>query len=197
MNHAWAVLDPSEKEYVIPEAEKAIFRERLLPIMASAEGLVRPQLIPILQRILHYDFPERWPSFLDFTLQLLNTNDTRSVLTGLECLLAICRTYRYKSSDSESRGNFDKIIEASFPRMLSICNELVNQESDEASEMLHLALKCYKHATWVRCFLLVYATVPWKTNLFIAGAVALPARAEPEPRLVHRFPGHHCQSSSC
>ncbi|KKA27325.1 hypothetical protein TD95_002309 [Thielaviopsis punctulata] len=149
VNHAWTVLDPSEKEYVIPEAEKAIFRERLLPIMASAEGLVRPQLIPILQRILHYDFPERWPSFLDFTLQLLNTNDTRSVLTGLECLLAICRTYRYKSSDSESRGNFDKIIEASFPRMLGICNELVNQESDEASEMLHLALKCYKHATWL------------------------------------------------
>jgi hypothetical protein len=27
---------------------------------------------------------------------------------------------------------------------------LVNQESDEAGEMLHLALKAYKHATWVR-----------------------------------------------
>jgi hypothetical protein len=26
----------------------------------------------------------------------------------------------------------------------------VNQESDEAGEMLHLALKAYKHATWVR-----------------------------------------------
>jgi hypothetical protein len=33
--------------------------------------------------------------------------------------------------------------------MLSICNELVNQESDEAGEMLHLALKAYKHASWV------------------------------------------------
>jgi hypothetical protein len=33
--------------------------------------------------------------------------------------------------------------------LLAICNELVNQESDEAGEMLHLALKSYKHATWV------------------------------------------------
>ena len=86
---------------------------------------------------------------MDYALQLLNTNDTRSVLAGLQCLLAVCRAYRFKASDSESRTHFDKIIEASFPRLLVICNELVNQESDEAGEMLHIALKCYKHATWV------------------------------------------------
>ncbi|KAL2887313.1 putative importin [Ceratocystis lukuohia] len=152
VNHAWGagVFEAGgETEFLIPEAEKAVFRERILPIMATAEGLVRPQMISILQRVLHYDFPEKWPSFLDFAIQLLNTNDTRSVLTGLECLLAICRTYRYKTSDSESRHHLDKIIEGTFSRLLAICAELVDQESDEASEMLHLALKCYKHATWL------------------------------------------------
>lgn len=86
---------------------------------------------------------------MDFTIQLLNTNDPPSVLAGLQCLLAICRAYRFKAGDGENRTHFDKIIEASFPRLLAISTELVNQESEEAGEMLHIALKAYKHATWV------------------------------------------------
>nr|AYN77763.1 importin B domain protein [Berkeleyomyces basicola]AYN77769.1 importin B domain protein [Berkeleyomyces basicola] len=194
VNHAWAVLESSaDKDFVTPEAEKAVFRERLLPIMASSEGLVRPQLIPILQRVLHYDFPERWPSFLDFTVQLLNTNDTRSVLTGLECLLAICRTYRYKSSDSESRSHLDKIIENTFARLLAICVELIDQESDEASEMLHLALKCYKHATWLELsdFLRSQAQSHGWCSVFLRTiAKVLPASAmdgEPYEREKHHW----------
>ena len=155
VNRAWERTDYYPNETLIYEDEKARFRERLLPILASAQNRVRHQLVPILQRILHFDFPEKWPSFMDYTLQLLNTNDPRSVLAGLQCLLAVCRAYRFKASNTESRDHFDKIIEASFPRLLTICNELVNQESDEAGEMLHIALKCYKHATWVRPCLMI------------------------------------------
>lgn len=86
---------------------------------------------------------------MDFTLDLLNTNDPGSVLAGLQCLLAICRAFRYKAVESQDRQHFDKIVEVTFPRMMIICNELVNQESEEAGEMLHLALKAYKHASWV------------------------------------------------
>ncbi|KAL1884211.1 hypothetical protein VTK73DRAFT_5347 [Phialemonium thermophilum] len=150
VNRAWQRAEPAPNEHTIPEDEKSRARDRLLPILASSQPLIRHQLIPVIQRILHYDFPDRWPSFLDFTLQLLNTNSPSSVLAGLQCLLAICRSYRYKSGDGEnSRSQFDKIVEASFPRLLEICNELVNQESDEAGEMLHISLKAYKHATWL------------------------------------------------
>lgn len=149
VNRAWERTEFFPNETPILEDEKARFRERLLPILANSHNLVRHQLVPILQRILHFDFPERWPTFMDYTLQLLNTNDARSVLAGLQCLLAVCRAYRFKASDTDSRAHFDKIIEASFPRLLAICNELVTQESDEAGEMLHIALKSYKHATWV------------------------------------------------
>lgn len=83
-------------------------------------------------------------------MELLNTNTPASVLAGLQCQLALCRAFRYKSVDSQDRSHFDSIVEASFPRLLAICSELVNQESDEAGEMLHLALKAYKHASWVR-----------------------------------------------
>lgn len=149
VNRGWQQSEANPTEPVIPEDAKARFRDRLLPILASSQPLIRHQLIPILQRILHFDFPDRWPTFLDFTVQLLNTNDPSSVLAGLQCLLAICRSYRYKASEGDDNSHFDKITAACFPRLLEVCNELVNQESNEAGEMLHIALKSYKHATWV------------------------------------------------
>lgn len=130
----------------IPEDEKARFREHLLPLLASSQSQVRSQLIPVLQKILHYDFPEKWPGFMDITLQLLNTNEAPSIFAGLQCLLAICRVFRYKSG--ENRADFEKIIEATFPRLLTIGTGLINETSDEAGEMLHILLKCYKHATF-------------------------------------------------
>lgn len=133
----------------IPEEEKTRFRERLLPVLAGAPAPVRAQLIPILQKILHCDFPQKWPGFMDITMQLLNTNEASSIFAGLQCLLAICRVFRFKSGDS--RADFDKIVEATFPRLLVIGTGLINETSDEAGEMLHLALKAYKHATFV-CF---------------------------------------------
>lgn len=85
---------------------------------------------------------------MDATLQLLHANDPPSVLAGLQCLLVTCRAYRFKPQD-DVRGDFEKIVEATFPRLQQVCNELVNQESDEAGEMLHIALKAYKHTIWV------------------------------------------------
>jgi len=104
-------------------------------------------LVPVLQKILHYDFPEKWPAFINITVQLLNTNDASSIFAGLQCLLAICRVYRFKSG--ENRADFDKIVEATFPRLLTIGQGLVNEMSEEAGEMLHIVLKAYKHATFV------------------------------------------------
>lgn len=84
---------------------------------------------------------------MDITLQLLNTNEAASIFAGLQCLLAICRVFRFKSG--ETRADFDKIVTATFPRLLAIGTELINETSDDAGEMLHLTLKTYKHATYV------------------------------------------------
>ncbi|KAK0612295.1 armadillo-type protein [Bombardia bombarda] len=171
-------LPPNDS--LIPDDEKARFRERLLPILAGAPNLVRHQLVPILQRVLHSDFPERWPGFMDYTIQLLNTNSAPSVLAGLHCLLAICRTYRFKTGEADNRAHFEKIIEASFPRLLEICTQLVNQESDEAAEMLHIALKVYKHTTWLElCEFLRQGPVNlgWCTIFIQTVSKAAPANA--------------------
>jgi hypothetical protein len=109
--------------------------------------------VPVLQKILHFDFPENWPSFITITNQLLNANDASSVFAGLQCLLAICRVFRYKSG--ENRADFDKIVELTFPRLLVIGQGLVNEMSEDAGEMLHIVFKAYKHATFV-CFIRDY-----------------------------------------
>ncbi|KAI5867654.1 ARM repeat-containing protein [Durotheca rogersii] len=148
-NRGWSRSDHYPDDPLIAEDEKQRFRDRILPILAASRGPVRQQLLQLIQRILHFDFPGKWPSFMDVTLQLLHSNDAPSVLAGLQCLLVTCRAYRFKGAQDNSRAEFDKIIEASFPRLQQICNELVNQQSDEAGEMLHIALKAYKHATWL------------------------------------------------
>lgn len=119
----------------------------MLPVLAASPAQIRQQLVPILQKILHYDFPEKWPTFINITVELLNTNDASSVFAGLQCLLAICRVFRFKSG--ENRSDFDKIVEATFPRLLIIGQGLVNEMSEDAGEMLHIVLKAYKHATFV------------------------------------------------
>ncbi|KFY49029.1 hypothetical protein V495_00795 [Pseudogymnoascus sp. VKM F-4514 (FW-929)] len=147
VSRAWAVSEDAPATHkAIPDEEKARFRERLLPILSTSSAPVRAQLVPVLQKILHCDFPARWPGFMDVTLNLLNTNEAASIFAGLQCLLAICRVFRFKSG--ESRADFDKIVEATFPRLLVIGTGLVNETSEEAGEMLHLALKAYKHATF-------------------------------------------------
>jgi importin-7 len=140
----------------IPEAERIPFRNRLLPILASSPPQIRSQLIPILQKILQHDFPSKWPDFMDVTMQLLSTNDVNSVFAGLQCLLAICKVYRFKAGDN--RADFDKVVQVSFPQLMKIGNSLVNETSIDAGEMLRIVVKSYKHAIFVRCAMLFLRT---------------------------------------
>ncbi|EHY53358.1 Nonsense-mediated mRNA decay protein 5 [Exophiala dermatitidis] len=130
----------------VTEPERKPFRDRLLPVLSTSPPLIRAQLIPILQTILQYDFPAKWPELMDITLQLLNTQDANSVFAGLQCLLAVCRTYRFRAG--EERANLDKVVSMAFPTLLGIGNKLVHETSPEAGEMLRICVKCYKHAVY-------------------------------------------------
>jgi hypothetical protein len=85
---------------------------------------------------------------MDITVQLLNAGDIASVFSGVQCLLAICKIYRFKSG--ENRADFDRIVALSFPQLLNIGNSLANETSLEAGEILRTVLKVYKHAIYVR-----------------------------------------------
>jgi importin-7 len=131
----------------INDEEKAAIRQRIVHVLVASPPPIRAQLIPTIQKILSYDFPSQWPTFLDFTLQLLGANDASSVSAGVQCLLAICRVYRFKAG--ETRGEFDNIVSITFPPLLKIGQQLVNETSLEAGEILRTVLKAYKHAIYV------------------------------------------------
>ncbi|KAL9107715.1 MAG: hypothetical protein Q9227_007430 [Pyrenula ochraceoflavens] len=141
---------PQEENHIhksIPDNERQPLRERIIPILASSPNVIRSQFIPILQTVLQHDFPDKWPNFLDVTLQLLSTQDAQSVFAGLQCLLAICRTYRFKVHE-DSRTDLDKIVSVSFPILLTLGNKLNAEESLEAAEMLRIVVKCFKHTIY-------------------------------------------------
>jgi hypothetical protein len=144
----WSPAEEYSQAKPIPEEEKASFRNRLVPILVASQTNVRAQLIPTLQKILAFDFPQKWPNFLDITIQLLNAGDISSVFAGVQCLLAICKIYRFKSG--ENRADFDKIVAMAFPQLLNLGNQLANETSLEAGEILRTVLKVYKHAIYVR-----------------------------------------------
>lgn len=84
---------------------------------------------------------------MDITMQLLSTNEANSVFAGLHCMLAICRMYRFKGG--ETRDEFNRIVAVSFPQLLKIGSQLVDETNPEGWEMLRIVLKAYKHTIYV------------------------------------------------
>ncbi|EAS33409.3 nonsense-mediated mRNA decay protein [Coccidioides immitis RS] len=162
----WSPEEDHSLHKPIPEEERGSLRNRLLPMLASSPPPIRSQLVPMLSKILQHDFPEKWPNFMDITLQLLNGSDVNSVFAGLQCLLAICRVYSYKVTEDDKKAEFDEIVDHSFPQLLNIGSRLVNEESEEAGEMLRTVMKAYKHAIYMELpshLMSDQATVDWCT----------------------------------
>ena len=146
-SRGWTTSDELPHNKKIPQDEKANLRNEILSLLATSTSQIRLQLIPMLQKILNTDFPTQWPSYFDRTMQLLNTNEANSVYAGLQCMVALCRLYRFKSG--ETRTDFNQIVDASFPRLLEIANGLVQERSLEAWEMLHIIMKAFKQTIYV------------------------------------------------
>lgn len=79
-------------------------------------------------------------------MQLLSADNAQSVFAGLQCLVTLCKVFRYKTKDS--RDDFDRVTAAAFPLILDIGTKLLGETSVEAGEMTKLILKAYKHAIY-------------------------------------------------
>lgn len=146
VSHAWSPLDDYPQNKRLTEEAKASFRQHLIPLLASQPPNIRSQLVATLQTILHSDFPEKWPGIFDITVQLLQAQDVGQVFAGLQCILGICRVYRFKTGGE--RGDFEKIVTMTFPTLLAMGNRLVTETSIEAGEMLRAIMKAAKHAIY-------------------------------------------------
>ncbi|KAL9001251.1 MAG: hypothetical protein Q9188_005511 [Gyalolechia gomerana] len=178
VTRGWTAGEEHQQHKQIGPDEKADLRNRILPILASSPSQIRAQLIPVLQKILQSDFPAEWPNFMDITMQLLNAGDANSVFAGLHCILAICRIYRFKSGDN--REDFNRIVQAAFPRLLAIGSKLLGESNPEAWEMLRIVLKTYKHAIYLEmppCLLSQEKMVAWCTLFLNIVSKDAPANA--------------------
>ncbi|KAK5101841.1 Nonsense-mediated mRNA decay protein 5 [Lithohypha guttulata] len=144
VSRAWPTENPIHQP--IPDQDRKPFRDRLLPVVANSPPQIRSQLVAILQTILQNDFPKKWPEFMNITVQLLNEQNANSVFAGLQCLLAVCRTYRFMTG--QERSNLDNVVHAAFPMILAIGGRLVDDTSLEGAEMLRMVVKCHKHAIY-------------------------------------------------
>ncbi|EEH19769.1 hypothetical protein PABG_02028 [Paracoccidioides brasiliensis Pb03] len=197
VSRGWAPAEEQPIHKPIPDQDRTPFRARIIPLLASSPPAVRSQLAPTLSKVLQYDFPTKWPDYMDVTLQLLNTNDANSIFAGLQCLLAICRVYRFKSSDK--RGDFEKVVEVSFPRLLDIGTRLIDEESIEAGEMLRTVVKAYKNAIYFELpnFLMTHqATVAW-CSLFLRVIGKIPPASSMLENTDERELNHWWKAKKC
>lgn len=175
----------------ISDQEKEGFRQRLIPLLATSPQKVRAQLVPTLQTILHTDFPEKWPTIFDLTVQLLNQQDANSVYAGLQCILGICRVYRFKSG--ENRAEFENgVVSRAFPLLLDMGNRLVAEDSIEAGEMLRAIMKAFKHAVYFELppSLKDHATIVGWCTLFLNTISKTPPECSMSPDLDERESNH-------
>ncbi|KAK9456600.1 armadillo-type protein [Dipodascopsis uninucleata] len=150
----------------ILEEEKPAFRERIIPAVISCAPQVRQHLVSTLSRIISFDYPDSWPTFLDHTVQLLQSQDAQHIFAGVICLNELSKTYKWKNH--ESRLAFDQVIEVAFPLALQIAGTILNETSDNTGEMMHMIMKSYRSAINIELSPRLQdqsALVPWGTLL--------------------------------
>ncbi|KAI8976256.1 armadillo-type protein [Pilobolus umbonatus] len=123
------------------EGDKKVIKEHILSAFINALAPVQVQLTASLFTILSNDFPQQWPSFMQELERYLISDDVRLVYVGLLALREVVKVYEWKSLDK--RDPLLYIIKHTFHPILIICNKLLMSDTQEAGEMLKLALKTY------------------------------------------------------
>ncbi|EPX70956.1 karyopherin [Schizosaccharomyces octosporus yFS286] len=139
---SWATIDDAPSPLDIPAEQKALFRQNLLPILLQSPIFTRSHLMAILNIILSTDFPDQWPGFSEFTVNLVQSNDQCEVYAGLICLHELAKVYRWRLDDRQR--DIGPLISAIFPIILQIAHNLINMEDNDSGEMLRLILKTFK-----------------------------------------------------
>jgi hypothetical protein len=121
--------------------------------LEEPEKSIRDLLAETLHTIVIHDFPDKWPQLVPTLLTAIQagvadmTNKGLQVHNALLALRKVCKRYEYKSK--EQRGPLNEIVEASFPLLLPLAQQLSadNQHSLEAAMMLKQILKIFWSST--------------------------------------------------
>lgn len=136
------------------DGDKAAVKANLIQaLLSEPEKSIRDLLAETLHTIVIHDFPEKWPELVPGLLATIQNGMKDMASEGLyvhNALLAlrkVCKRYEYKSR--EQRGPLNDIVNAAFPLLLPLGQELSaeNQHSLEAAMMLKQILKIFWSST--------------------------------------------------
>ncbi|KAL7209321.1 hypothetical protein ACSBR1_030951 [Camellia fascicularis] len=135
----WSPHDPHEQSKILP-SDKDMVRQNILVFVAQVPPLLRVQLGECFKTIIHADYPEQWPSLLQWVKH--NLQD-QQVYGALFVQRILCRKYEFKSD--EERTPVHLIVEETFPNLLSIFNSLVQivNPSLEVADLIKLICKIF------------------------------------------------------
>ncbi|GKY91239.1 hypothetical protein MPSEU_000096500 [Mayamaea pseudoterrestris] len=146
--------DEVTKPSLLSIDDKTAVKEGLITcLLDEPEKSIRDLLAETLHTVVVNDFPEKWPDLIPKLLSTIHMGVTDMPKNGLRvhnALLAIrkvCKRYEYKAR--EQRGPLNEIVNAAFPLLLPLAQELSNenQNSLEAAMMLKQILKIFWSST--------------------------------------------------
>lgn len=128
----------------IEQSERVVIKQELLQVMTKAPQAVKVQLTASLNAILTTDFPEQWPDLLHQLQSALTSQDLETVYVSLVSLRELIKVYQWRAQDK--REPLIQAVKLLFPTVQTVVSKLVHQQTDEAAEMIKLALKSYHAA---------------------------------------------------
>ncbi|XP_047333919.1 importin beta-like SAD2 [Impatiens glandulifera] len=137
----WSPNDTTEQSQILP-SDKDLVRQNILIFVTQVPPLLRVQLGECLKTIIHADYPEQWPSLLQWVKHNLQ-DQAQQIYGALFVLRILSRKYEFKSD--EERTPVSQVVDETFPHLINIFNGLVqlNNPSLEIAELIKLICKIF------------------------------------------------------
>ena len=142
----------------LSDADKAEIKVGLIrALLDEPEKSVRDLFAECLHTMVVHEFPDKWPDLVPTLLSTIRDGIAAmeqpqqkqraglQVHNALLSLRKVCKRYEYKSKDQ--RGPLNDIVQASFPMLLPLGQQLVQETSLEAAMMLKQILKIFWSST--------------------------------------------------
>ncbi|KAL5113124.1 Importin-7 [Taenia crassiceps] len=138
-------LTPDEPiPFQIHENDKAHIRNVVVPAVASSAIPIQSILQVAVSKILKFDFPSRFPNFVDQITSYLDSMNFREFHGALLCLHGLVQAYEHKAND---KGPLPQTMSTLLPLLYHRMNVLLSDSSDESLTLQKLILKIFYRYT--------------------------------------------------
>lgn len=138
--------DNANSPYKCSNEEKEYLNKNLIEILLiekdSSIRKIFSEAIRITCQVQPY---EKWSNLIPYILHNLQSGDVLKIINSLSALRKIVHIYEYK--DKENRAILDTIAEHTFPILQQLNANLINNNSNEASEVMRISLKIFWSCT--------------------------------------------------